>query len=679
MKRVRFLFVTVLAGFAVLLTLLSRGAARYDAPATTLTFTDRESRVIGTINPSYQGLEIWTPISSIPKAVITATLEQEDRTFYWHPGINPWATLKAAVRNIVVGRIAYGGSTITQQLAKNLIQERSPQPLARSFDNKVRATLLALGLELRHPKNWILERYLNTAFYGRRCYGVAAAAKKYFNKDLEELTSDEIEKITSLTRAPSRLSRLLPSLGDVGNAGFYGRHFITTLAKRAQAADQKRGNIIRTTLDLDLQAKLEVAVKNVLAPRVEIDSKLNAAAVVIDVASGDVIAMVGSRDYFASEADGAVNAAFALRQPGSTLKPFTYFAAFARGFTPETRIGDVPSNFSVASADEAYMPQNFDRRYHGDVTVREALANSYNVPAVAVLNRIGLSYYHEVLRKFGFSTLNKSPQHYGLAVTLGSGEVSLVELTNAYAALARGGQFKPYRLMVDDPAPVGVKILPDAEKFSSQITAILSDSGARLKTFGFNESLDIDGIDVAVKTGTSYDLHDNWTVGYTTAMAVGVWVGHADATPLKDTTGATGAAPVWHALMESLVRNAPPQPFALPARKPHRQRRKYAAPDSNPIDWMVAAPLAGSRYRRHPWLPPKNQKIRAEILRRSGETRRFSWTLDGEPLGASDLDPFTAKAHVWLDPEPGSHVLKVEADDGSQREVRFSVLESNQP
>ncbi|MBI2338878.1 MAG: transglycosylase domain-containing protein [Deltaproteobacteria bacterium] len=707
--------------FLLLLAFLNFYARIYDAPPDTKTFFDRNGEAIGTINPSYDGFQIWTPVDRIPKTIVETFVKTEDRFFYWHHGVNPVALIKAAIENLAGGKVRRGGSTITQQLAKNLIQEKKGRFSARSWTNKLCETLLALGLELRHSKKWILERYLNSIYFGRRTYGVSAAADVYFGKELRELNSAEIEFLAGLPKGPNRLNPPQPPFFKGGGSdspplkGGQGefavaRHFIEWVATRQAAKQLPAGPIVHTTLDLNLQKRLETAVQALLEERAGEDPLLTASAVVIDVPTGGILAMVGSRDYDNDAIKGQVNGAIALRQPGSTLKPFTYFAAFSKGFSPSTVITDEPRSFlALTAADaEAYIPQNFDRRFHGDVTIREALGNSYNVPAVATLNEIGLSYYHDILKKFGFTSLKKPPMYYGLAVTLGAGEVSLLELTNAYAVLARGGIFLPYQWRPGQPLSEQTSIINNAKQYAAQVTDILTDPSARLKAFGFNEDLAIDGFPVAVKTGTSYNHRDNWTVGYTPQVAVGVWVGHADGSPLLGTTGATGAGPVWHAVVENVVREWRTGPVAcgFPARprrrcgllgverrdglshtphlrlrrdrEPSLRRHPFAVldtqPDSDP-GWRVRSPLPHARFRLHPYLPAEHQKILAEVEVTDPEIESLRCYLDGKLVSETPILDNT-NLRFWVPPETGDHLLTIKAPDGRKQTIPFYIMET---
>lgn len=648
-------------------------AGYYDKDPSILTFLDRNGQLIGTIDSSYKGVRHWTPLNEIPRTIIDKTIRAEDQWFYWHCGINPFAVIKAGAENLSRGHIVRGGSTITQQLAKNFIQEKEKIILPRTLFNKSREALLALALEMKHKKNWIIEQYLNTVYYGNRAYGVTAAADVYFLKRLNELNEDEINTLIKMPKSPARQSYPKTLVRFTQKAA--GRHFIeyaaeTCLAKPGMVHDSAA---LATTLDLKLQQEIENSIRAELADRALDDPKLTAAVIVIDVNSGDLLAMVGSRDYFNAEIDGQVNSAVALRQPGSALKPFTYFAAFSKGFSPESIVPDEPFSFQAQATEDAesYTPQNFDRRYHGEMTMSTALANSYNVPAVVTLNEIGLSYYHELLRRFGITTLSKPPPHYGLSVTLGSGEVNLLELTNAYAALARGAGFLPYRIWKDADMAERKQIIPNSLQFASEVTSILSDPMARRKAFGFNEAMEIEERASAIKTGTSYDYRDNWAIGYTSLVAVGVWVGHADGTPmdpLKASTGATGAAPIWHAVMEILLRgNVPESERTIPIFS-HRTTEEQI-PTTQPKLFRIINPVANTTFRTHPYLPIEHQMIRAEAEAKLQQDIVLDWYLDGEHIKTTNGN----KSEVWIEPVIGRHRLRAQSLQGEWQEITFKV------
>lgn len=680
----RALKIILLFAIAIPLALLFL-ASSYDAPPTIQTFYDRRGEAIGSIDPSHKGLQLWTPLSEIPQALIRKTLSIEDRFFFWHPGINPFAILKAGWENLKSGKIVRGGSTITQQLAKILIEEKKGHLSKRTFSQKLRETLLALGLELRHPKSWILERYLNSAYYGRRCYGLRAASQMYFGKDLTLLSKEEdADFLVSLPKAPNRTSPLapLPNLTPekVGEeVKVVARHYLDSLSDTETSL-----HAVQTTLDLTLQRKLEKSVQNLFADRIQFDPKISTAVVVINVKTGDLLSLIGSRDYFDEESHGQVNGATAPRQPGSALKPFTYLLAFSKGFSPDTLVPDEPVTFASKGVEDqiAYSPQNFDRRFHGTIPIRQALANSYNVPAVVTLNEIGLSDYAELLHRAGFTTIRRPPPYYGLSLTLGSAEVTLLELTNAYAALARGGFFLPIRLFQDDPAGVPRPLTPQASRDAAEITAILSDPEARRKAFGLNTNLEIEGQTVAVKTGTSYNHRDNWTIGYTPSYAVGVWVGHPDGSPLEPSdTGASLAAPLWHAVMQSLLQRKMKDEEKLPRWGVSGRRIGILPPilaehPALPVrgEWSVLTPRPHTTFRVLPYLPKEYQKIPVRVRFSDEKPERLTVSLDGRWIGetSSEREP------VWMDAEPGRHRLRIVSAEGEREEIPFKILEESQ-
>lgn len=652
---------------AMLAIILYAYAGVFDSPPKAQTFYDRNDVVIGTLNAHEGGVQIWTPIQIIPPKIVESTIRAEDRFFWYHIGINPFSTARAGYENLLHGKVIRGGSTITQQLAKNMIKDLDKKVLNRTIWNKFRSTGLAIGLELKHSKSWILERYLNTAYYGNGCYGISAAAECYFSKSLTELSDYEIDQLVELPKSPNKKSRIF----DVQKPTFdSGRHFMEFVSKKIGHGV----NSIQTTLDETLEARLEMAIQNAVADRVVDDPLINVAAVVIEVDTGDILAMIGSRDYFDPVISGQYNAATARRQPGSALKPFTYFAAFTKGYSADTIIRDEPTGFYSDSSRDVnpYIPQNFDRRFHGEVSVREALGNSYNVPAVVALKETGISYCHDIFRRFGLTTFDKPPPHYGLAVTLGSGEVTLLELTNAYAALARGGRYSPYYYLRPHADPDSVSVVENASQYAAEVTGILSDPKARLKAFGHNENMIVEGHPVAVKTGTSYEHRDNWTVGYTAKYAVGVWVGHSDGAPLDRTTGATGAAPIWHSIMETIVRGSVPQGFP---------KTSYAVIDNpalrilrDPVKgWSVVSPLPHSTYRANPYIPFEHRQIMAEARIDDGFPASLNWYYDGILYASTNERP----AKIWLPGDAGDHLLHVESQDGTEQDIPIRIIEGD--
>ncbi len=668
-KRFKFLILFIAAGTSLFLY-----TSRYDGPPRSITFLDRHHQWIGTLYPLNEGFQQWIPLKKIPPDIIQATIKKEDRFFYWHLGLNPIAVIKSLVDNIRQGQVVRGGSTLTQQLAKNLMQEKNGKNNSRTWTNKIKEAFLALGLEIKHSKKWILERYLNTVYYGNRCYGLGAAAQFYLGKNLEELTENEIDWITSLPKAPNKLSASLKGKTPHPIDANLARHFMEYVLKQ-EGKKVKKNPVIETTLDLTLQKNLESGLKQNLQNRTSEDPLLNAALIVINVPNGDILTMIGSRDYTNNSISGQFNAATALRQPGSTLKPFTYFTALSKGYSADTLIPDEPVSFSATEDEKAnaYSPQNFDRHFHGFVSLKQALANSYNVPAVVALNDIGLGYYYALLKKFGFTSLNQSPDHYGLSLTLGSGEVSLVELTNAYATLARDGQFLPFRYLTDQKIPKSEEVLPQAEKYAHVITDILADSSARLKAFGWNEDLIIEDRNVSVKTGTSFEHRDNWTIGYNKKYAVGVWVGHSDSSPLNGTTGATGAGPLWHMAFENLLRK---KSETEQGRNQTLEKPSANHSENNPFplpSWQIISPLSNNHYRVSAIVPKEHQKILASIKTNGLELKNFQWYLDDISFKPENFSANSSTIKGWITPEIGKHVFTVKAEDGSTQRVVFWV------
>lgn len=506
----------------------------------------------------------------VPRRVIDAVLAAEDKRFFHHRGIDWLATGRALGNGITHGHITSGASTITQQLIK--ISERRPRTLV----TKLIEGAAAVRLERLWSKEQILCAYLNRVDFGNLNVGLVSAADYYFGKAVADLSDAEAAFLAGLPRNPRKLNphtafdaaqrrqqivlrrmeengallaahRLIASAESLRLRAprrvFRAPHFTDLVL---QQPIELQGSEIRTTLDLPLNEQLERILRERLAQLREHNVQ-NAAAVAIENATGDVIALVGSEDYFAS-GSGQVNGAWAKRSAGSTLKPFTYLLALERGATPATMVADVRTSFPAA--DGFYRPENYNRRCYGPVRYRTALASSLNIPAVKVLLAAGgPAALHERLRTVGLTTLDRSPAVYGLGLTLGNCEARLLELTNAYASLARLGESRPWRVLADTtPAPSRFYSRPE---LAWQIADMLNDNGARTLAFGINSALRYD-YPVACKTGTSTDFRDNWTIGFTPEFTVGVWVGNFDGAPMHEVSGVTGAGPVLHGIFDHL-------------------------------------------------------------------------------------------------------------------------------
>ena len=518
---------------------------------------------------------------SLPPSLVAATIAAEDRRFWSHPGVDPVAIARATRQNLSEGQIVEGGSTITQQVAKLLLNRRSPKRV-RGVREKIREAVLALRLEHRFDKREILALYLNLAAYGNQVVGASRASRAYFAAEPSMLTPAQAAFLAGLPQRPTgynpfrkrdqAIARQRTVLRRMEAAGaltsdqarearnerlrfsrtpspFLAPHFVEMVKAKAGPNLPPR---IQTTLDAGLQADI-VGIIRSHRQALERHGAANVAVVVLDNARGEWLAWEGSGDYADAEHGGAINGPLTPRQPGSALKPFTYALAFESGFTPASVLADVPSHFPTAEAGVLYSPRNYDGRYRGPLLARRALAGSENVPAVVLASELGVPALQRFLMRAGLTTFDRTPSYYGLGLTLGNAEVRLDELVAAYSTLARGGEWIEPSWALQTHA-TGTRsgdrehrplVLPLTAYW---ITDVLSDDSAREYIFGRGGSLEFP-FPVAVKTGTSQAYHDNWTIGYTRDVTVGVWVGNFDRTPLKSSTGVTGAAPIFHAVM----------------------------------------------------------------------------------------------------------------------------------
>ncbi|MBS1253092.1 MAG: Penicillin-binding protein 2D [Anaerolineales bacterium] len=546
-----------------------------------------------------EGRRSWVALDEVPEALKQATIATEDQTFYRNSGVDPLAIGRAALQNFQAGTIVSGGSTITQQLVR-LIVFPYAERVKKTMSRKVNESLLATRLTRMWSKDKILEAYLNEIYYGHQAYGVAAAAETYFDKPVSSLTLAESALLAGLPQAPSLLDphenfeaakrrqkqvlRLMVEAGyltqpeaDAAHAAeitleLPGRvrqapHFVDyvqQVLEDAYGRDTVRQGGLRVTTSLDMRYQRlaeEIARRHVGKMR-DAHNLTNAAVVIMQPQTGQILAMVGSVDFDDPDIDGQVNVALSPRQPGSAIKPITYAAAFEQGLTPASIVWDIPTTFPL-ELDRTYQPTNYDDAFHGPLRLRDALANSYNVPAVKVLKEIGLQTLVDKAHAMGVTGLQRDPyRYYGLSLTLGGGEVSLLGLTNAYATLANGGGFVPrtpileviggtgdtlYAYQRAEPQPA----VDPAAAFL--VTHILADRAARTPAFGHDNPLVLSR-PAAAKTGTTTDFRDNWALGYTPQLVVGVWTGNADNTPMKDVSGIDGAAPLWHDVMETIFR-----------------------------------------------------------------------------------------------------------------------------
>ncbi|MDD2920896.1 MAG: PBP1A family penicillin-binding protein [Anaerolineales bacterium] len=597
---------------------------------------DRNGQPLYEILDPNAGRRTYIPLINISPKLIAATIATEDKEFYSHPGFDLWAMIRALWQNYQSGGTISGASTITQQLARALVL--SPDERAeRTYSRKVREIILSAEITRRYSKDEILELYLNEIYYGNLAYGVEAAAETYFGKSAKDLTLGEAAFLAGLPQSPAvydiytnaqdtliRQQQVLvlmfglsveancihvsnslePVCVDV-DAARQAADEMKTYPYRAPSFDAKyphwvnfvreqleaqydaqtiyrSGFVVYTTLDPVMQDKAQQLVSDQVAAMAE-NNAHNSALVSIRPSTGEILAMVGSPDFNNVAIAGQINmATSSTRQPGSSIKPITYVAAFEKGWTPSTLIWDVPTQFPDG-ANPPYEPRNYNGKFQGAMTVRVALSNSFNVPAVKALEFVGI--YDDpntpqkegmiaMAERLGITSLTRND--YGLSLTLGGGDVSLMDMTSAYSVFANGGARVPpvAILKITDFAGNIVyeyKPQPGEQVIRAEhaylISSILSDNDTRSWMFGRNSLLNL-SFPVAAKTGTTNDIRDNWTMGYTPDLVTGVWIGNADYTPMVNSSGLSGAAPIWSQFMEfavPYVTNGAPTPFAPPA------------------------------------------------------------------------------------------------------------------
>lgn len=575
---------------------------------------DRNGRLLAELNDPDAGRRIFVPLQQIPVSVVEATLATEDPSFYTNPGFD-LIGIARAIYNVTIRGREVGGSTITQQLVK-LVYKRAE----RTAERKVSEIILAQELTRTYPKDTILEIYLNEIYYGNQAYGIEAAAQTYFGKSAKNLDLAEASFLAGLPQAPALydpytnfddakerqrivLNLMIQHEVVVSSKGerrvlssqeafkayeqplklvpprilaqeVKAPHFVQYVRKQLEdkfgAQDIYRlGLNVKTTLSLDWQQAAEHITK-AQVDRLKAQNVTNASMVVMDAKTGGIIVMVGSADFNNPDISGQVNIALRPRQPGSSIKPVTYIAAFEKGWTPATLILDNPTTFNTKP--QPYAPKNYDDKFHGILTVRDVLANSYNVPAVKTLNFVGVPDMIKMAERLGIKSLSgKNYDNNYLSLTLGGGEVTLLEETTAYAVFANQGRRVTPTAIMEITDSSGKKIPLDEPDQSEvvkpqlayQITSILSDNAARTPAFGPNSPLKVSR-PAAVKTGTTNDSRDNWTVGYTAdGVVVGVWVGNANNSAMRGTSGVTGAAPIWHDFIEEVIRD-PVKDFTPP-------------------------------------------------------------------------------------------------------------------
>lgn len=647
-------------------------------------------------------------LSEISPWLIAAAVAAEDKRFFSHAGVDVRAVLRAVWQNAAGGRVVSGASTITQQLV------RAVEPRPKTLWGKAGEAWNALILERKLSKEEILNEYFNLLELGNLTQGAEAASQFYFGLNAADLSLAQAAFLAGLAKSPTyynplkhlaraqkRQKYVLQRMLDEGfiDKEMYELAVSEPVELRAQARPFDAPHFTRllkplipegaadvtSTLDRELQLYAEGLVKNYVS-RMKDENVTNAAVVVLENATGAVLAYVGSADFYDETHHGQVDGARALRQPGSALKPFAYALAFEKGLlNPASLISDEDTFF-----EGGFRPRNYDESYHGLVSARSALASSYNIPAVKASEKTGAPALLALLRSLGLSTLNKPADFYGLGLALGNGEVRLLDLTNAYATLARGGVYRPV-VLASEP----VLALPGKEgrildeNTAYLVTDILKDNNARAPAFGLNSPLSVP-FDLAAKTGTSKDYKDNFTLAYTPRWTIGVWVGNFDASPMQKVSGITGAGPIMHDLAVYLNEKYPSAPFKTPSgvtralactqsgllagpackhtkeevfltdKMPARCDGKHVL--SAPA-LQIVSPTPGDVFKWDPSIPAASQQIKLSAVCR---VNSCEWKMDEQRLSSRACE-------TWFPLAVGKHRLAVTCGKETQ-ETFFEVL-----
>jgi len=621
-KKIIILCTIIFAGLAIWLIMLY-SQIRFDIekivnykPNLTTQFFDRNGKHIGNIFKNHHRL--YVKYEDIPSSIIESLVAIEDTNFFEHSGVNIDAILRAVVKDIKAMALVEGASTLTQQLVKTMVLSRD-----KKLIRKIKELLLALRLESLLTKEEILERYLNQVYFGHGYYGIRTAAMGYFHKELAQLNQKEIAMLVGLPRAPSfydptrnlkyaliranQVVTRLKTLGWIGKLKYNKAiDYIPIIYKDTLSLNKTPyiidraikelktdvpnlrtgGYKISLTIDYNAQEIAKDALRygyNKIKERdkykdteISKTKTLNGAIVSINNKTGEILAMVGSKDYFAKDYDGQVNVTLAFRQPGSAIKPITYVTAFKKGFTPATLLTDVVTHFPGGTGPD-YVPKDYDNKDHGPVQLRFSLGNSLNIPAVKLLAKIGVKSMLQTAFDLGLESLEPTQENMrrlGLSVTLGGGEVRLIDLISAYAAFANGGlkvksqailkvEDNKGRILEEYKPMKGKRVLTKEQAFL--INDILADNKARLITFGSHSLLNISGRKIAVKTGTTDNMRDNWAIGWDPKYIVAAWVGNNDNSVMKKVaSGVSGASPIWRRIILTKLKKEPIREFPVP-------------------------------------------------------------------------------------------------------------------
>ena len=690
--------------------------SRAGEPKASTEITDRYGALLRAYTVGLSAACSPVKLQQISPWLVLATVAAEDKRFFLHQGVDFRSVARAAWQNSREGRAVSGASTITQQLARAL------EPHPRTITGKIYEMFSAFRLEAKHSKEEILEGYFNGVSYGPLLTGAEAASTDYFGLPAKDLSLAQAALLAGLPKSPvnynprknpkaafNRQRLILRRLLDLGLVGeeAYRLALAETVSIREKekyfeapqfcdyALRRSGSGKIKTTLDLRAQRAAAKALKDRLAELGASHHITNGAALVIDNATGGILAWAGSNDFFDAVNSGQVDGVTAPRQPGSALKPFLYALAMSKGAKPSDLIEDAP-----LYAAGGHAPLNYDKTYHGLVRLREALACSYNVPAVRLAVKTGLVAFLSKLRDFGFDSLDKSAEFYGEGLALGNGEVTLLELVNAYAALARGGVWLPARFELESPAAPSRRAIGRSEAYL--VTSILSDNSARAPAFGVNSAFNLP-FDFAGKTGTTKDYRDNWAVGYTPEWTAGVWVGNFDGSPMRRVSGISGAAPALKEIALALEKFYGSTPFRRPpgiktvkvcpasglppsafcpasmdevfsvSNLPSGQCAEHMPPAERAaavpaVKLSVKFPAEEDIFRLDPQTPRAAQAL---IFKAAGAEGEIAWTVDGQGLaerGDSVSWPLA----------PGRHSVFLTALQSGKpvrsKSVRFTVI-----
>ena len=548
---------------------------------------DRNNILLANLFPEYGGFYKEVKYSDLPQNLIEAVISAEDKNFFKHKGIDYKAILRAFISNLLNRKIVSGGSTITQQLSKSIINRE------RNYINKFYEALDSIRLEKNLTKEEILTEYLNRIFFGNNCYGIGAAAELYFKKEVKDLNINESVILASIIKSGTKFNpykyeerlhlRKIYVLGQMKNNNyikeeeynnyinenitiyknkekytFKAPHFVMYIKDSLDKLKYSNITEVKTTLDYKMQKEASLVISNASQSLHSFNVR-NISCVILNAKTGEVLSMIGSMDYFDKETDGSVNGAIALRQPGSALKPFLYAYLFDKGESPASVIGDIKTYINSPGGD--YIPENFDRKYRGPVTIRDALANSLNIPAVRWLSKYSLKDFQNILLKSGLRSIDKNPDYYGYSLVLGSAEVRLIDLSSAYTIFPNSGIFINHYSAVSLKKENGeIFYFPKksythkrviSEESAYLINKILSDRNARMGSFRSYRGL-VYPFSIAIKTGTSKGSRDAWAIGYTKDYIVGLWLGDFKGSEMINITGGNGAVPILYDLFSML-------------------------------------------------------------------------------------------------------------------------------